>query len=59
MLKRLLLVMVMSGCLFAKVQTGSDKEFINQVNKDLIALWDTEAVHNVLNLLNHPIGFGK
>jgi hypothetical protein len=51
--------MVMSGCLFAKVQTGSDKEFINQVNKDLIAQWDTEAVHNVLNLLNHPIGFGK
>lgn len=53
MVKRLLLlVMVMLGCLYAKAQTSSDKEFLNQVSKDLIAQWDTEAIHNVLNLLN-------
>ena len=53
MVKRLLLlVMVMLGCLYAKAQTSSDKEFLNQVSKDLIAQWDTETIHNVLNLLN-------
>ena len=45
--------MLLSSCwTFSYAQASSDKDFINQLGKDMLNNWDVEAYRNVVNLLN-------
>ena len=46
-------MMLLSSCwTFSYAQASSDKDFINQLGKDMLNNWDVEAYRNVVNLLN-------
>ena len=46
------ILMLMTGFVTMNAQSDSDRNFMNQVTTDFVDQWDSDAYHNVLELIN-------